>query len=209
MICLCSISHQATAQDFEAVERHLGEAIYEGQLTIAQAHIMMQALQGTSGDERTAKNRMEMAGRRIKQAVKSGEMTEEQAKAKWTQIEHKAQLMQTAMKIRAAVARGELTQEEARAKIADMRKHLYRDATGKKIRAAVARGELTEEEGRAKMEAIRKEHERSPRIRSNDDRDDRSKIEDHDRRLGVPGGVLEDDHDHHDDDHDRDDHEDK
>ena len=39
-----------SAQDFEAVERHLGLAVHEGELTLEQAHVMMEALKQTVGE---------------------------------------------------------------------------------------------------------------------------------------------------------------
>jgi polyhydroxyalkanoate synthesis regulator phasin len=131
-LLLSSLSALAWAQDFDAIERRLGEAIHDGEISIAQAHAMMEALKRSSLDprsaefERGAQRRMEAMERRLKEAVRTGLMSEEEAQAERARIERDAEVMRAGLKIRAAVARGELTAEEAQAKMEAVRKAVQR-----------------------------------------------------------------------------------
>ena len=169
LVLLLCLTQLAAAQDFEAIERRLGEGISAGELTIAQAHLMMQALKHGADSQRTANReqelneRMRTAARRLKAAVKSGELTEEQALEKWASAEREARTAKVAMRIHQAIAKGHLTEEEGRMKMDAIRAHVGRLARdpkglGRKIRAAVARGDLTKEEAKAKLDAIGKAH---------------------------------------------------
>jgi len=125
-------------QNYDAVERRLGKAVKKGELSLKDANIMMDALRKTS------KDRLKMVSKRLKIAVAKGDMTEEEAWAKWRGIE-KAEISE---RLKAAVAKGEMT---GKGSIDD-----HHRAVGIKIRKAVARGEITEEEGKAKMIAFKK-----------------------------------------------------
>ncbi len=153
----------AVAQDFDAIERRLGESVSEGELTLEQAVIMIDALQKNTknrapGKERWSRDREEhhgieghlrMVGERLKAAVKAGTMTEEEAWAKWHAIKEK----DIAPRLKAAVAEGHMSEEQSRG----IWQGIKKAEIGERLKAAVAKGELTEEEARAKWEAMEKE----------------------------------------------------
>ena len=123
---------------------------------------------------------LEALGKKLKAAVKSGEMTEEQAKAKWqaamtklkTQKKPKAgasskrrrkgkqSMLEVAAELQSMVKTGKLTQEDANAKFrailakdkraSGKREAVDLEALGRKLKAAVAKGEMTGEEAKAK-----------------------------------------------------------
>ena len=80
--------------------------------------------------EQGMQRRMEAAGRRIREALRTGRMTEAQADAERARIEREVHVMETGMKIRQAIARGELTKEEGRAKMDAVRKERDRSHAG-------------------------------------------------------------------------------
>ena len=91
----------AVAQDFDAVERRLGESVSKGELTLEQAIIMINALRKNTENRAPGKHRwsrgrdehhgieghLQAVGKRLKAAVKAGKMTEEEARAKWQIME--------------------------------------------------------------------------------------------------------------------------
>jgi hypothetical protein len=91
----------AVAQDFDAVERRLGESVSEGELTLEQAVIMIDVLRKNTENRAPRKQRwsrdhdehhgieghLQAVGKRLKAAVKAGKMTEEEARAKWQIME--------------------------------------------------------------------------------------------------------------------------
>ena len=68
------------AQDYDAVERRLGRAVGEGELTLKQAVMMMDALRDSARDdegcrEKRIEIRLEGVGRRLKEAVAKGKLS--------------------------------------------------------------------------------------------------------------------------------------
>ena len=118
-------------------------------------------------------------GERFKSAVAKGELTEEQAKAKWKAISRQGapgaktqaepsreEMEEVAKKIKAAVAAGRLSPEDARAKLEAMRKAMSQqaerrgdspnwDTIKERIEGAVKRGDLTRAEADAKYKQIK------------------------------------------------------
>ncbi len=121
--------------------------------------------------------------KRLKAAVKAGELTGKQAKAMLHTLKVKKgdpkgkkgiDYEAVAKKLQAAVKAGKLTKEEAKAKLAAIKKTadakkprpkkratkgkrgIDYGAVGAKIKAAVKAGKLTEEEAKAKWAAIKK-----------------------------------------------------
>jgi len=92
----------AYAQDYNAVERRLGEAMAAGEITLEQAQVMMDALRKAAGWE----------GVRKREAM-------DQRKKEYLAAEEK---------IRAAVAAGQLSAEDAEKRLIAMRKELFGDA---------------------------------------------------------------------------------
>jgi len=113
----------SNAQDYEAVEKRLGRAVSEGELSLKQATIMMDALRHTAEDKGIEK-RLGAIGKRLKTAVAKGLMTEEEAWAKWSEIKEQ----EIAPRLKAAVAKGELTEEEAWAKWEEINRERDRDS---------------------------------------------------------------------------------
>lgn len=167
----------ASAQDYSAVEKRLGKAISHGELTLDQASAMMAALRKYSNhknrDEVVAKEdwigkRLREVGGRLKAAVKAGEITEEQAWARWHEFKEK----QIFPRLKAAVESAEMTMEEAR----EVRRGIGKAENEERLRAAVAKKEISEEEARAELER-RHGHDVG--------------IEGHFKRMGVDDKTLD------------------
>ncbi len=155
-IMLCNVT---IAQDFEAIERRLGEAVAEGELNLEQATRMMNALKENSNSAGSPMRRIEFARGKIKEAVKSGDMDEKDAHLKMAALEQRMKYAAVGREVRQAVADGKLSHAEAGEKMKLFGKKMKMASVALKIRHAVANGELTEEEeeARSKMEAIKKE----------------------------------------------------
>jgi len=115
LVAMATISFAAVhAQDFDAVERHLGEAVAQGILTLEQADTMMEALREEADDQEDEDAIEEWfegigrVGERLKAAVKAGKLTEEQAWEKWRFIKEE----EIAPKLKAAVKEGDLTEKQ-------------------------------------------------------------------------------------------------
>ena len=95
---------QATAQDFDAVEKRLGKAVSKGELTLKQASAMMAVLKSDG------RSKAEL-GTRLKAAVAEGKLSGPEARMKWAEAEMKQ-----------AVAEGEIMGKDARERLQEMRK---------------------------------------------------------------------------------------
>jgi len=114
----------ASAQDYKAVERRLGEAVSKGELTLKQASVMMDALKKQAAKSKSDAN-LESVWKKLQAMVKTGELTEEQAAAKMSAIKKeaakkdqdsdrtKAYLMKVKKELGAAVEAGEISREDA------------------------------------------------------------------------------------------------
>jgi hypothetical protein len=85
----------ASAQDYKAVEKRLGEAVANGELSLAQASVMMNALRKAGGAKKqAAKSKsdtdLERAWEKLAAMVKAGELTKEQAIDKMSAIKKEA-----------------------------------------------------------------------------------------------------------------------
>ena len=124
----------AYAQDYNAVEKRLGEAVSKGELTLEQAGAMMAAIKKEmapeAGDEREIHAYFERVWAKLQAAVAEGKMSAEDAEAKMSAIK--------------------------KAKMGAGKKDADYKAIGEKIEAAVKAGKLTEAEARAKWAAIKK-----------------------------------------------------
>ena len=143
------------AQDFDAVERKLGEAVAEGELSLEQAVVMMEALREVAEDEQEGGINRRFGGwigdvgGKLKAAVEAGKLSEEDAWKKW----HHFKQHELGPKLKATLKAGKMSEEIAR--------RIWHDVemaeVGEKLKAAVAKGELTEKEAGAKWKAISKE----------------------------------------------------
>ncbi len=141
----------AHAQDCDAVERRLGAAVSDGELSLKQAVVMMNALRSVAGDNRghedgvkSVGKRLENAGERIKAAAAKGDITEKEAWAKWHEVKERT--------IKGAFEAGRISREEAGA----LWREIEKAEIGERLKAAVAKGEITEKEALAKWAAIDK-----------------------------------------------------
>jgi beta-lactamase regulating signal transducer with metallopeptidase domain len=85
----------ASAQDYKAVEKRLGEAVANGELSLAQASVMMDALRKAGGAKKQAaksKSDTDLEGvwEKLTAMVKAGELTKEQAIDKMSEIKREA-----------------------------------------------------------------------------------------------------------------------
>ena len=116
-ILLCAMIGVASAQDFEAVERRLGEAVAEGELSLEQAFIMMEALKDAVEDEhenegdieQRLKEWIEDVGHELKKAVEKGKLSESDAWEKWRYFKEK----ELAPKLKALVKERKLSDKAA------------------------------------------------------------------------------------------------
>ena len=129
-----TLSPPTNGQDLEAVQRRLGGAIEAGELSIEQAHRMMDALREIVTEQQTNKKERYMAfAKEVKMAVKRGDLSEKDAEEKLiafrremfgNKIEDREaeanqdKLMEVRRKLEWMVREGELSKEEAMEKLA-------------------------------------------------------------------------------------------
>ncbi len=170
-VLLCTIVvlplGRAIAQDFDAVERRLGQGVHEGELTLKQAAVMMDALRRAGGakkDERPDRARAYLmkVRKELGAAVEAGKISREDAAKKFAGAEK-------AIRERMAAGRREGGANiEARLK-----------AIGERLKAAVEAGKISEKEARAKWEEIKKGAEGRDKGDRGDDRGERARVEAH------------------------------
>lgn len=166
-----------TRKDYSQAEVDLRQAVSEGKISGKDARARLGAMrkamadQGERDDERS---RWEGIKKQIEGAVKSGDMTREEADAKYREIRermgHKDKREKPdwdaiKRRIEGAVERGDLTREEADAKYREIKQRMSRDeepdeldwdAVERRIEGAVKRGDMTREEADAKYRELRK-----------------------------------------------------
>ena len=132
------------AQDFEAIETRLGSAVVAGELSEAQANLMLDALRrSTSSREmEEKKQRYEQFINEIKEAVEAGQLSEEESEMKLAAIRR-------AMFEAGIHGESKLTAMEAKKR----RYKLFMD----EIKATAEAGKLSEEEAEMKLAAVRRE----------------------------------------------------
>ena len=143
------------AQDFEAIERRLGLAVADGEVSLEQASVMLNALrEHEQPHEEEVYRRIEAwvsdVGSSIKAAVEEGDVSEEEAWEKWRHFKQN-DLMP---KLHSAMKEGMLSRGAYRKLILG----IGESEIGARLRAAVNRGDLTEAEAKAKWRAWTKQH---------------------------------------------------
>ena len=146
------------AQDMDAIQRRLGGAVEAGELSLAQASLMMEALKRSANAERGSRNDMEAK---------------------------KLRYVEFTRKVEAAIDAGRLSKEDAQKKLIEVRKEMFRspdkkdarddsadrDLDAKKLRyveftrkieTAVDAGKLSKEDAQKKLIEVRTEMFRSP-----------------------------------------------
>jgi len=161
-VLLCAVAvlpfGLAVAQDLDAVERRLGEGVAEGELSLKQASAMMDALREFAEHEQREEarqedvgieERLEEIGEELKAAVKSGELSEEEAWAEWFEIKEN----EIVPRLKAAVKEGRMPEAEAWA----IWRGIEKAEAGERLKAAVEKGDMSKEEALAKWAEINKE----------------------------------------------------
>jgi len=155
-----------SAQDYEAVGRRLRQAVAAGELTGAQARVMLGTLKKSAATEKKTDKKVNLEGawKRLEAMAKAGKLTEEQAHARMAAIKKgaakkdagseraEAYLMKVRKELGAAVEAGEMSREDAGKR--------YKSAEeGLKKRMAGARGEQEgyRDRGREYLMNVRKE----------------------------------------------------
>ncbi|MGB0291707.1 MAG: hypothetical protein ACPGIA_03920 [Luteolibacter sp.] len=155
-----SFSVLGKAQNIDAVERKLGEAVAEGALTLKQAAILLDTLHEIDEDDGYEKRHgnhlddaekklevwVERVGDQIEEAVEEGDLTEEEGWTKWKAFK-KEQLIP---KLKFFVKEGRVGKEWSRDFIKAIEKEEMRDD----LKSAVAKGDMTEEEAWKKWESL-------------------------------------------------------
>lgn len=131
----------AYGQDYDAVQRRLGKAVGEGEITLQQANAMMAALKKSAAttpakSKPLAKAQYNKLLAEVKAAAEAGKISKQQAEEKYNAL------------------RKLLAEEEARARAATTE---YEE-TLRKVKAAAAAEKISAEEARDKFEALRKEY---------------------------------------------------
>jgi len=156
------ISREVAAKKYKAAEKRIRERMAAGQRQ----------------DDSKCVSRKDGEGirKRIEGAVERGDMTREEADAKYREIKkrisqknNRNEVDWDAIKrrVEGAVERGDMTREEADAKYREIRERMASSdrgdglraryaAVAEEIRAAVEAGEITEEQGKAKLEGLKK-----------------------------------------------------
>jgi len=158
----------AQAQDVDAVAKRLGAAVREGELSRAQAGVMLEALRKTMAKEEAGKDDVaaELKGiwTRLQAAVKNGRLSQEDADAKMAAIKREklrdgkvdasadrdfgAKLEAAGERIRRAVESGDMSLDEGWRKWLQVKEEI--------VRGAVASGELRKEHVGAVLHEIAK-----------------------------------------------------
>ncbi len=102
----------ASGQDYDAVERRLGAAVGDGEITLSQAQAMMRALRTTSEDQKSKKEEAAYALRSDETPTAALKIATNDLKASI-----KERLRNHAEGLRKQLAAGEITQEELKVKI--------------------------------------------------------------------------------------------
>jgi len=160
------------AQDFNAIERKLEEAIDAGDLSRKDAAIMLNALKRSrrtaGGDKETArgdkgsdrdleakKRRYESYARGIEAAIKSGKLSEEAAEKKLVAM-RKEMFRDTDEKKTAGDKKKEVAGDKRQDRDLEAKKRRYM-AFVKEIEAAVKSGDLSKEAAEKKLISVRRE----------------------------------------------------
>ncbi len=159
----------AYGQDYDAVQRRLGKAVGEGEITLQQANAMMAALKksaaATPAKKNISKTDLQRLADEIDAAVQAGKISKLQAQEKLQglkklaavqnvkAVEPESEFEQTVRKIKAAVKANKITEEEARVKYEALLKKqaAENEAAVKKLK------KIREDEAAAKKQAIQKE----------------------------------------------------
>ncbi len=175
----------AYAQNFDAVERRLGQGVAEGELTLRQAAVMMDALRRAGGAKKDqepdrAREWLMKVRKDLGAAVKAGKISREDA-AKRLAAAEKAIRERMAAGRRQPQAKKDQEPDRARA-------DAYVRDVWAKLQAAVKAGKMSQEDAHKKMGEVKKAV--ASRLKNRDDRghdrddrdpdkDDRARVDAH------------------------------
>lgn len=165
--CVFPFGHLA-AQNFEAVERRLGGAVADGEISLRHAQIMLEALHHATHDSHETrdlhdrKRHFEEVTHKIATAVESGKLSKEDAGRKLDHLRHelfgdtdkrvrhdekreiqKRQYMELERNIKAEVDAGRLSGKEAKTKLEKKRRELFNKENENGVEAQKRRLEAT------------------------------------------------------------------
>ncbi len=137
------------AQDFEAVERRLGGAVEAGEISLHQAHLMLEALKRSSqsSEMESRKTQMEKVARELEFAVKTGKLSKTDARAKMDSMfaktfererddleGRKRKYAQIAREIEMAVKAEKMSKQDAEKKLMAVRKEMFQPSAEQRER---------------------------------------------------------------------------
>jgi len=174
----------ASAADYEAVERKLGEAVAEGILSLEEANVMLNTLRKSNHGKHAYKkephkqdynDNLDATWEKLKAMVKAGQITEKQAHEKMAAIKKGAaaksaynkygkgggdervkKYKQVEGKIKQAVEAGELSREDAIKKLEYLKKEIFSAKESGK-RSAKQSGKKNQDPRVARYNAVAKE----------------------------------------------------
>ncbi len=180
------------AQDYEAVQKRLVEAVKSGEISRAQAGAMLETLKGTDKAKRggdrdmeALRRRYQEGARRIEAAVEAGEVSKEDAEKRLIEMRKamfptpdqdkakrgagrdmealKRRYQEGARRIEAAVEAGEVSKEDAEKRLIEMRKAMFPE-TGTKSQLRDNKSKTKNGKEMASLEARKKVFQQSEKI---------------------------------------------
>ena len=149
----------ASAQDYKAVERRLGEAVSKGELSLEQASVMLDALKKAGGAKKDqgvdrAEAYLMKVKKELGELVEAGRISKEDAAKRYEGAEK-------GIKERMAAASRQRGGERQRTARVDRRAQY--EGFERRIKAAVREGKMTREEAGEKLEGFRRRMEMAER----------------------------------------------
>ena len=180
------------AQDYEAVQKRLVEAVKAGEISRAQAGAMLETLKGTDKAKRggdrdmeALKRRYQEGARRIEAAVEAGKVSKEDAEKRLIEMRKamfptpdqdkakrgsdpdmealKRRYQEGARRIEAAVEAGKVSKEDAEKRLIEMRKAMFPE-TGTKSKLRDNKSKTKNGKEMASLEARKKVFQQSEKI---------------------------------------------
>ena len=180
------------AQDYEAVQKRLVEAVKSGEISRAQAGAMLETLKGTDKAKRggdrdmeALRRRYQEGARRIEAAVEAGEVSKEDAEKRLIEMRKamfptpdqdkakrgndpdmealKRRYQEGARRIEAAVEAGKVSKEDAEKRLIEMRKAMFPE-TGTKSKLRDNKSKTKNGKEMASLEARKKIFQQSEKI---------------------------------------------
>ena len=175
----------ASAQDYKAVERRLGEAVSKGELSLEQAGIMMDALKKAGGAKKDqgldrAKAYLMNVKKELGAAVEAGRINKEDAAKRYEGAE---KMIRERMADRGGDKRSEYEGFERRIKAAVETGKMTREEAGEKLKSLRRRMEMAKQTDRGERSITVEEYKRAEAKMRKMIEDGKAKPEDVERRL--------------------------